>query len=363
VKSRFPNDEKDLLRERTKTLKTFLAGAPRNAAQFSALWNSRNLQPPWFDYDRFCEIRSDLFKLPKTSFDLMISVFVESSVLRASHYQEMLIDEAQDLDMGLLNMLTRLKEHSPRAKAVFCGDPLQSIYGFKGSLPAAMSDAQRVFECAELPLQTCFRCPENIVVELKKRFPRSQLVPAKKGGLVNHAAYDEVGKKLRDGSKAYLARSNSQLMKRSLDLVAQSIPHTFASSDVGQRMLKIVSYPSFSIAKSRLVAAAHFDKFDDEVIDEKVDIELSLSILAGRSTSVEELKSLIRELFLQPKSKSTFVLSTVHGAKGLEWDTVFLEMHQLGKPRRNASRFEVEQEQNLLYVGFTRAKQTLFLVR
>lgn len=62
------------------------------------------------------------------------------------------------------------------------------------------------------------------------------------------------------------------------------------------------------------------------------------------------------------RSQDRLVLSTVHSAKGLEWDTVFIIHLVEGKfPSAQASsEEELEEERRLFYVASTRAKQNLF---
>ncbi len=64
-----------------------------------------------------------------------------------------------------------------------------------------------------------------------------------------------------------------------------------------------------------------------------------------------------------PKDEERMVLSTIHQAKGLEWDTVFiLHLAEGSFPSRRAIAEEgMEEERRLFYVAVTRARNHLFL--
>lgn len=86
-----------------------------------------------------------------------------------------------------------------------------------------------------------------------------------------------------------------------------------------------------------------------------------------------ELQSFLDDTTLDPPGsvfdtdeleQDTLVLSTVHSAKGLEWDTVFVIHLADGKfPSSHSAAFpdQLEEERRLLYVAATRAKSQLFL--
>jgi Superfamily I DNA and RNA helicases len=87
----------------------------------------------------------------------------------------------------------------------------------------------------------------------------------------------------------------------------------------------------------------------------------------------DDLHSFVDDTALDPPETSTaadvfaddtrLVLSTIHSAKGLEWDTVFVIGLAEGRfPHMNAVPGEQwEEERRLLYVAATRAKNQLFL--
>ena len=101
----------------------------------------------------------------------------------------------------------------------------------------------------------------------------------------------------------------------------------------------------------------------------------ALRQIAMRYTSVEEL---LIDFAIEPPEKGVWrvepetkdeekplTLSTIHSAKGLEWDSVFLLGLMDGVLPGSFAldhEDEIEEEHRLFYVGITRAKNQLFLV-
>jgi len=84
--------------------------------------------------------------------------------------------------------------------------------------------------------------------------------------------------------------------------------------------------------------------------------------LAVSCSSLDELEAKIFEQSqsLRDPPEDAVVLSTIHSAKGLEWDTVFMVGVEDGVlPHINAN--DVEEERRVAYVGMTRGRQRLGL--
>lgn len=85
--------------------------------------------------------------------------------------------------------------------------------------------------------------------------------------------------------------------------------------------------------------------------------------------SLEEWESALIDMSTQIKqtnkksSMDTLTLTTMHGSKGLEFDTVFIidVIEGIIPYHKSITMQEIEEERRLLYVGMTRAKNKLFL--
>lgn len=110
----------------------------------------------------------------------------------------------------------------------------------------------------------------------------------------------------------------------------------------------------------------------DDFVKRKKDLE-AFEHIAERYSDVS---SLLTDLALEPPSESVtdiespgpetehLVLSTIHSAKGLEWNSVFIIFALDGRfPsfRAAANAEEMEEERRLMYVACTRAKENLFI--
>lgn len=113
------------------------------------------------------------------------------------------------------------------------------------------------------------------------------------------------------------------------------------------------------------------NNLDDSKIFILKEIAAGESTVSGFLNRMEELKEIIHKKVND--RYSPFVLSTIHGSKGLEYDNVYLIDIMDGifpeevPPPKGRVKQEVleqyEEERRLFYVGVTRAKENLYLFR
>ncbi len=257
-----------------------------------------------------------------------------------------LVDEAQDLNPVNHEMLKRLV--SGRLCSV--GDRFQSIYAFRGAVQSGMDVIQSTHGCMEAGLSTSFRCPRAIVEAARWRVPEFQWV--KEGG-----SYENLRSlSLLDVPEgvAILCRNNAPLFRLAFTLLSSKRSVSVAGSEIGPRLV-------------RLLQKIGDDRDDSDALIAKIDAWLNaqleksnapaslhdqadcLKIFSTFGANLAQAVAYAEHLF---KQQGTIKLSTIHKAKGLEWDTVyFLDRWLCG---------DDEQDLNLQYVGQTRAKQQCF---
>lgn len=109
------------------------------------------------------------------------------------------------------------------------------------------------------------------------------------------------------------------------------------------------------------------DRFDERDEEDMARIE-NINELLAVASEYEDLQSFLENAALseaedkQKNSKAKITLMTIHAAKGLEFDNVFivgLEEGLFPHSRTLLSRDEIEEERRLMYVAMTRAKKHL----
>lgn len=141
-------------------------------------------------------------------------------------------------------------------------------------------------------------------------------------------------------------------------------------------VLKQVASPSIAPAEKTYHVMQYYEpilraRYDDHLKRRK-DLETFQNI-TERYRSVEEL---LTDFALEPPNESItdiespgperefLTLSTIHSAKGLEWNTVFIIYALEGRfpaMRAAGSDEEMEEERRLMYVACTRAKEHLII--
>lgn len=305
-------------------------------------------------------------------FDDMIFMPVVTSC-RVWQNDWLLVDEAQDINPARRALARKMLR--PTGRAIFVGDRHQAIYGFTGADADAVDQIGRDFQCKMIPLTTTYRCPKSVVAAARNYVQHIEAHPSAPEGSVASAADTDLPKFNLGQTDAILCRLTAPLVKAAFTLIKAGIGCHVEGRDIGAGLLKLAHrwkrVKSIDALRARLedYADREVEKLNAkgqetkaEAIRDRVD---TLLALMDGCDSLAQLAAKIESLFSNAEDghRNTLTLSTVHKSKGREWDRVFVLGFEKYMPSRWArQQWQVEQENNLIYVAFTRAKKELVLV-
>lgn len=291
-------------------------------------------------------------------------------------YKYVLLDECQDLNPLQLQLILMLAGVTGRILAV--GDPRQAIMGFAGADNQSYNNIVRLTRATELPLSICYRCPRSHIALVKSIFPYIPIEAAPDAtlGIIHQIESKDIEKLVKHGD-IIICRKTAPLVSLCIRLISQGVKATVKGRDVGEFLKKeldqIAKLPGYSfkffndaVEQYRQIKLQQYLNLDneDELKERLADrLEAIATIYQSQpqATSIESLKYYIDELFSDDNSPVT--LSTIHKFKGGEGERIFV--HKAGDMPmtwRNQRDWQLEQEQNLLYVALTRSKSELFIV-
>lgn len=301
---------------------------------------------------------------PTTGIDFADMLFLPlvHGWVRARH-DLVVIDEAQDLNFAQLELARRLSAH----RVAVVGDNRQAIYGFRGADAGSLDRLKRELAAHELSLTVTYRCPSLIVELAREMVPDYQAAPSSPRGCVETISEHRLPRIVEPG-QVVLSRMNAPLVPLCLRTLREGKPARIEGRDIARDLSSLVRYLSEGPAKSsmprfldrverwetREVARARNSGVSgaEARIVQTQDKAETLRFLAEGVTGVREIEARLSQLF--EARQEGVVFSSIHRAKGREWDTVYL--------LRQTLRSQPEEEQNIRYVGITRAKKRLVWV-
>jgi len=277
-----------------------------------------------------------------------------------------MIDECQDLNSCQLELVLR----AATGRILAVGDPNQAIYSFAGANADSFWQIQEKTQAVEFPLSICYRCPTEVITLAQALVPEIEARPDAPAGVVGQLAEDKLARQLQKGD-LILCRKTAPLIELCINLIGQRISATVRGRDLATKLTSMVR------EVAQLGLWGQFGDLLQQYRQEKTqklgDNEAAIESLADRCAAVaacylsfnavgagalcEEIESLFSD------AKCGVVLSTVHRAKGLEAERVFIlkpECLPLVWPKQKAH--EYAQELNLKYVAYTRAQREMYFI-
>jgi DNA helicase-2/ATP-dependent DNA helicase PcrA len=315
-------------------------------------------------------------------------------------YRYFTIDEYQDISPLQQRVINSWL--GSRQEICVVGDPAQTIYSFAGATPVFLNTFTQRFPDAEvIRLTSGYRSTPEITLMantvLRSASMGQELVAQNDhGAKPTVAAYKDesaeiagvvkdIGVLLSEGAPAQevaiLARTNNQLNSIEKAIAAAGLPYQvrnnerfFDRTDVreflkGVRTASVIPTEGVYWLDELRTLAQPF--LTGAAIDGIAGLlHLARELDADDSFSPKTLRAYLREVEDRvqqnnPPTMPVLTLATLHAAKGLEWERVFLigvsesilpfDSGNTGPENQNA----IDEERRLFYVGITRAKKDL----
>lgn len=303
---------------------------------------------------------------------------IENGEVEASKIAKsvLVIDEAQDMGQDDFRLVQALMRQNEEMRVIAVGDDDQNIYGFRGSDSRYMQSLVEQ-EGAKLYEMTDNYRSAKAVVDCANRFV--QCIPGRLKRTTIQSATREDGKVMTlkslldteinvQGSTAILTRTNEETMQVAYELEQRGLHATVAQSMGGFRFgnlaevryfLKQLGRNEISISKEKWLKAKQrtLETYASSTCLSVMkhffaDFEATRQVFYHSDLREFIFESNIED-FIAADDQSVFV-STIHKAKGREFDTVYLLSPVPGSRDINDMR--------AYYVGLTRAKRNLYLV-
>ena len=308
-------------------------------------------------------------KIPGTiDFTDMLSLCNDLN-LQPKQYDWVFIDECQDLSPAQRSLF--LKAVKPGGRFLAVGDPRQAIYGFAGADAHSFDTLCNLPNTKVLPLSICYRCPTAVIDKAKTLVADIEAREGAPEGYFGDSSVSDV----RDGDMV-LCRINSPLVSLCLSYIAAGTKAYIKGRDIGASIIQLVEpMPATDIEEILMLADRALIKVQASIVKRVgcsveyaresseysilADRVLCLKALSAMCETKDELISAVKDIF-SDKSREGIALSSIHRSKGLEADRVFiLAPEKLMLQRAMETEMGAQQEQNLVYVAWTRAKKHL----
>jgi F-box protein, helicase, 18 len=313
-----------------------------------------------------------LAKMDKGEIDIIHDFYLKKFQLSAPSlpYDYILFDEGQDASGAMLDVF--LKQ---RATKVIVGDMHQQIYAWRHAVNSLAKTDFTTFR-----LSASFRFPQDIAL-------LASGILSWKNHLYDQEPVSISGKGVdtSEGSKATIARTNLGLLVKAIEYITDNrkVKHiyfegninSYTYADDGASLYDVLSLYNNSHDRIRDKLVKSMKDIDEleEYIEKTEDVQLSMMVELVKEYG-NEIYGIIKSLKDlhtgdEDRVKAEMIFSTVHRAKGMEYDTVFLvgdfiTEEKLAKSKDKADALnmaKLNEEINLLYVAVTRTRYQLYI--
>ncbi len=317
--------------------------------------------------------------------DMIWLPFVLNIESKSAKFDYIFIDEAQDVTIAEEKLIEKVRGRGCRLVAV--GDENQRINVWCGASKKAMDNFKNAPNTKIFKLSTSFRIPQVGEKFIHKCFPEIE-IQASPQASEGRIRYD-VSLSLVNEKTMVLCRNLAPLLEAMLTVMRMNKPCYLKGWENEKELFQniIKKHPSRFIDKNMILTDGLFTQLwremllhidllieehglsyeealrNDFILDLYDKIK-SIDVLSEGLSTTDELLDKLSFIFNENNDTSNAIIfSTVHKAKGLEAENVFILKPSLMPNPHATEKWEIEAERNLQYVAFTRFKQTLNFIK
>lgn len=300
----------------------------------------------------------------------------------------LVIDEAQDMDADEYALINVLADKNPDMRIIAVGDDDQNIYEFRGSsskhLERFISDRNAVMHqlvenfrsrknLVEFTNQFAekirFRLKKNPIVPIQADSGKIKIIRYKSRNLISPLVRDLLSTRLK-GTTCILTHTNEEALQAQGLLLENQMPAKLIQTNEGFNLYHLSEIRYFLDQlhlrdDTFIISDALWDAAKRKVWNEfknSSKMEICIQLIKGFEAANpskkyrSDFEVFVRESRLEDFSgepDDTIFVSTMHKAKGREFDTVFLMLDHFD--------LTSDEKKRLVYVAMTRAKQNLII--
>jgi ATP-dependent DNA helicase RecQ len=312
----------------------------------------------------------------------------EVDVTALTNKSVLVLDEFQDVGVDQWALIRMIKEKVPGLRILAVGDDDQCIYGFAGASATYMDAFRETFQASTHQLLTNYRSAAGLVdlfnalaQRIQGRVKAGEVLIARSNEpgaakLVEHADGHHLSALIEEvctspviGSTAILTRTNNDALLAATMLRQNGVKARYVggSDDFMLAALREIRLFGSMLGKQHAgigliprstwdrVRQAYLEKLENNPLrHDCADILTLFETRFPNQRDLAEWNGFIREIrmsdAIRPES-GTVLVSTMHKAKGKEFDSVFVHLDNFPLYK--------DEEVRLLYVACTRAKSRL----
>lgn len=301
----------------------------------------------------------------------MIYLPLKDKNITIDKFDFVFLDEAQDLNNCQRLFVEKLL--APKGRLISVGDKYQSIYSFAGSSIDSFEKLQKKENTIVLPLDVSYRCPKAVVRQAQKVCTTINYFENSIEGEVRSGNIDEI-----KAGDLVICRNTRPLIALYFYLLENDIRCKVVGKDIETGLLQLATRCK---SYSREIFVKNLNKELQTLVDELKDMGVKIAtdhpryialvekiqVLTVISRKLEPGEDIIEKIkFIFSDDADAAKLMTLHRSKGLENKRVFI-VERFNKerllPSKHATKdWEMIQENNLAFVAYTRAKESLIFL-